>query len=64
MPVYSFRCAECRSEEDRHLGFDHDAVVCECGSEMSKVFYLGGVTFKGGGFYRTDSQTNAPAKED
>ena len=65
MPIYTFRCKECRSEQDRHLGFDDTIVdLCACGGEMTKVFQLSGVRFKGSGFYRNDSQTNKPAKED
>lgn len=61
MPVYSFRCTKCRSEEDRHLGFDDHVIdLCKCGGEMNKVFQLSGVRFKGSGFYRNDSQTNKP----
>ena len=64
MPVYSFRCTKCRSEEDRHLGFDDHVIdLCKCGGEMNKVFQLSGVRFTGSGFYRNDSQTNKP-KED
>ena len=64
MPIYTFRCQKCRSEQDRHLGF-HDTVVdlCACGGEMSKVFQLSGVSFRGSGFYRNDNQVNRP-KED
>ena len=65
MPVYVFRCAECRSQEDRHLGFDYTVVdPCKCGGKMNKVFQLSGVRFKGTGFYRNDSHPNKPAKED
>ena len=64
MPIYTFRCSECRSEQDRHLGFDHNVTdLCECGGELHKVFQLAGVAFRGNGFYRNDSQTNKP-KED
>ena len=64
MPIYSFRCSECRSEEDRHLGFDDENIdPCKCGGKMSKVFQLSGVRFKGSGFYRNDNQVNRP-KED
>lgn len=59
MPVYAFRCRECRSETDRHLGFD-DTVLepCHCGGEVTKIFQLSGVKFKGSGFYRNDNQVN------
>jgi putative FmdB family regulatory protein len=61
MPIYTFRCKECRSEQDRHLGFDQAVTdLCGCGGELSKVFQLSGVRFKGDGFYRNDNQTNRP----
>lgn len=64
MPIYSFRCRDCGEYEDIHRNFDdtHEE-TCTCGGDMRKVFALNGVTFKGNGFYRTDSQTNTP-KED
>jgi putative FmdB family regulatory protein len=64
MPVYTFRCRECRSEQDRHLGFDHTITdLCECGGKLSKVFQLSGVRFKGNGFYTTDNQVNKLKEE-
>lgn len=64
MPVYTFRCKKCRSEQDRHLGFEHTVTdLCECGGELSKVFQLSGVRFKGNGFYRNDNQTNAKEEQ-
>jgi len=64
MPIYTLRCGECRSEQDRHFTFDQKVTdLCDCGGTMSKVFQLAGVRFKGDGFYRNDSQTNRP-KED
>jgi putative FmdB family regulatory protein len=64
MPVYTFRCTKCRSEQDRHLGFDQKVTdLCKCGGELTKVFQLAGVQFRGNGFYRNDNQTNRP-KED
>ena len=49
---------------DRHLGFDDTVIdLCNCGGEMSKVFQLSGVSFRGNGFYRNDNQVNRP-KED
>jgi putative FmdB family regulatory protein len=64
MPVYTFRCRECRSEQDRHLGFDEKVTdTCDCGGKLSKVFQLSGVRFKGDGFYRNDSQTHAKEEQ-
>jgi len=41
---------------------DHSTPVCpECGSEVRKVFGSVGVTFKGSGFYRTDSREKPAA---
>ena len=36
----------------------------ECGGEIRKVFGNLGVSFKGSGFYKTDSATTAPAKSE
>ncbi|QDZ14703.1 FmdB family zinc ribbon protein [Humibacter ginsenosidimutans] len=67
MPTYSYKCAECGHAFDIHQSFSDDALtVCpECGGPLRKVFGAVGVTFKGSGFYRTDSRggssSSAPA---
>ena len=72
MPTYSYKCAECGHAFDIHQSFSDDALtVCpECGGPLRKVFGAVGVTFKGSGFYRTDSRSGtsssspAAAKKD
>jgi putative FmdB family regulatory protein len=58
MPTYSYKCSECGHAFDIHQSFSDDALTTcpECGGELRKVFGSVGVTFKGSGFYRTDSR--------
>ncbi|MFS0731762.1 FmdB family zinc ribbon protein [Curtobacterium sp. 1P10AnD] len=58
MPTYSYRCTECDNAFDVKQSFS-DAALTECpvcGGALRKVFSPVGVTFNGGGFYRTDSR--------
>ena len=59
MPTYSYRCTECDNAFDIHQAFtDKTLTECPvCGGKLRKVFSPVGVTFKGSGFYRTDSRT-------
>jgi putative FmdB family regulatory protein len=64
VPTYSYRCTECGNAFDIKQSFS-DATLTECpvcGGVLRKVFSPVGVTFNGGGFYRTDSRT-APKAE-
>ncbi|MDM7889642.1 zinc ribbon domain-containing protein [Curtobacterium sp. RHCJP20] len=64
MPTYSYRCTECDNAFDVKQSFS-DATLTECpvcGGALRKVFSPVGVTFNGGGFYRTDSRS-APKAE-
>jgi len=58
VPTYAYRCADCGHAFDIHQAFTDDALtVCpECSGRLRKVFGSVGVTFKGSGFYRTDSR--------
>ncbi|QAY69110.1 FmdB family zinc ribbon protein [Xylanimonas protaetiae] len=58
MPTYAYRCAACGHAFDIHQSFSDDALtVCpECGGPLRKQYGSVGVTFKGSGFYRTDSR--------
>ncbi|NBQ92712.1 MAG: zinc ribbon domain-containing protein [Micrococcales bacterium] len=64
MPTYSYKCSACEHEFDAQQSISDDALtVCpECQGELTKVFGQVGVTFKGSGFYKTDSST--PPKAD
>lgn len=61
MPVYEYRCKECGYEFDKHQSFTEarltDCPNCEAVGALRKVFGNVGVTFKGSGFYRTDSRS-------
>ncbi|WP_424463015.1 FmdB family zinc ribbon protein [Pseudoclavibacter helvolus] len=61
MPTYSYRCTECDNAFDIQQGFaDASLSVCDtCGGKLRKVFGAVGVSFKGSGFYRTDSAASA-----
>jgi len=64
VPTYSYRCTECDNAFDVKQSFS-DAALTECpvcGGALRKVFSPVGVTFNGGGFYRTDSRAK-PASE-
>ncbi|HHY07851.1 MAG TPA: zinc ribbon domain-containing protein [Corynebacteriales bacterium] len=60
MPTYSYTCKNCGHAFDIHQSFSDDALTeCpQCGGPLRKVFGNVGVTFKGQGFYRTDSRNS------
>jgi putative FmdB family regulatory protein len=66
MPTYAYSCKSCEHAFEVQLSFsDKDPEKCpECGGEIRKLFGNLGVTFKGSGFYRTDSTSSAPAKSE
>lgn len=61
MPVYAYQCTECGTALEVRQSFTDDALtVCEvCGGRLRKRFDAIGVTFKGSGFYRTDSRAGS-----
>ena len=64
MPTYSYRCKNCDYAFDIHQEFsDSSLTQCpSCGEErLRKVFGSVGVTFKGSGFYATDSRSTSSA---
>ena len=60
MPTYSYVCKACEHSFDLWQEFSAEPqTVCpECGGEIRKVFGQLGVSFKGSGFYRTDSRAS------
>jgi putative FmdB family regulatory protein len=58
VPTYSYRCQGCGVEFDVLQAFtDSSLTTCDgCGGALRKLFSAVGVTFKGDGFYRTDSR--------
>ncbi|MFD5599278.1 FmdB family zinc ribbon protein [Leucobacter sp. NPDC058333] len=61
MPTYAYRCSECGHAFDIYQAFSDNALTeCpECGGTLRKVFGSLGVSFKGSGFYRTDSRAGS-----
>ncbi|OXE35524.1 MAG: hypothetical protein CGW95_13335 [Phenylobacterium zucineum] len=66
MPTYSYKCKNCEHAFDVQQAFtDESLTKCpECGGELRKVFGQVGVTFKGSGFYRTDSANPSSGSKD
>ena len=58
MPTYDYRCKDCGHEFEIHQSFSEDALtVCpNCQGALRKVFSAVGISFKGSGFYKTDSR--------
>ena len=66
MPTYSYKCTKCAHEFDVQQSISDDAIATcpECKGKVQKVFGKVGVTFKGSGFYITDSSSSGkPSKE-
>ena len=59
MPTYEYRCKDCDHEFEVVQAFTDDALTeCpECSGTLKKVFGNVGITFKGSGFYKTDSRS-------
>jgi len=59
MPTYEYRCKDCSHTFDAYQSFTDDALTeCpECGGQVKKVFGNVGISFKGSGFYKTDSRS-------
>ena len=59
MPTYEYRCKDCGHTFDAVQAFTDDSLSeCPaCAGSLRKVFGNVGITFKGSGFYRTDSRT-------
>lgn len=68
MPTYAYVCTECDHAFEAVQAITDEALTdCpSCGGSLRKKFHPVGVTFKGSGFYRTDSRAGSsgstPAK--
>ena len=58
MPTYEYVCKKCGKHTEAVQSFHDDPLtVCpHCKGELRKVFGAVGITFKGSGFYKTDSR--------
>ena len=59
MPTYEYRCKSCDHEFEIVQAFTDAALTeCpECAGPLKKVFGNVGISFKGSGFYKTDSRS-------
>ena len=58
MPTYEYRCKSCGHQLEVQQAFTDDPLTeCpECQGALRKVYGNVGISFKGSGFYRTDSR--------
>jgi putative FmdB family regulatory protein len=63
MPTYEYRCKDCGEHLEVVQAFTDDPLTeCSaCGGPLRKVFGNIGITFKGSGFYKTDSRSKKSA---
>ena len=61
MPTYEYRCRKCGHEVEVVQSFTDDPLTtCDvCAGELRKVFSPVGISFKGSGFYKTDSRASS-----
>ena len=65
MPTYEYRCKECGEHLEVVQAFTDDPLTeCPaCGGPLRKVFGNIGITFKGSGFYKTDSRSSSSSSK-
>ena len=65
VPTYQYACTDCDHAFDQVQSFSEDSLVeCpQCNGRLRKIFNAVGVVFKGSGFYRTDSRSEARTAE-
>jgi putative FmdB family regulatory protein len=58
MPTYEYRCKSCGEHLEAVQSFTDDPLTTcpSCEGELKKVFGSIGISFKGSGFYKTDSR--------
>ncbi|GAC1377777.1 MAG: zinc ribbon domain-containing protein [Acidimicrobiales bacterium] len=63
MPTYEYACKDCQEHLEVQQSFTDDALtVCpSCDGPLRKVFGNIAITFKGSGFYKTDSRSSSTA---
>lgn len=65
MPTYEYKCRDCAQRVEVWQSFTAQPLTeCEqCGGALGKVFGNIGITFKGSGFYKTDSRASATSSK-
>ena len=63
MPTYEYRCKDCGHEFDANQAFTDNALTeCPvCQGSLKKKFGSVGISFKGSGFYKTDTRSTPAA---
>jgi putative FmdB family regulatory protein len=63
MPTYEYACRKCGEHLEVVQAFTDDALTTcpNCGGPLRKVFGRVGISFKGDGFYKTDSRKTSSA---
>jgi putative FmdB family regulatory protein len=66
MPTYEYACRSCGEHLEIVQSFrDEPLTECPvCGGTLRKVFSPVGISFKGSGFYRTDSRSSSKPASD
>jgi putative FmdB family regulatory protein len=61
LPTYEYACKSCGAHHEVVQGFSDDPLTdCPtCAGPLRKVFSPVGITFKGSGFYKTDSRSSS-----
>ena len=61
MPTYEYACRECEKHLEAVQKFTDDPLTTcpSCGGTLRKVFGSVGISFKGSGFYKTDSRSGS-----
>ena len=61
MPTYEHRCTECGDRLEVVQSFSDDPLTScpRCEGRLKKVFNSPGISFKGSGFYKTDSRSGS-----
>ncbi len=61
MPTYEYRCTECGDHLEVVQSFSEDPLTAcpRCEGRLKKVFNSPGISFKGSGFYKTDSRSGS-----
>ena len=64
MPTYQYRCKQCGHELEIVQSFSDEPLdTCpECQGALKKVYGNVGISFKGSGFYKTDSRGGSSKK--
>jgi putative FmdB family regulatory protein len=64
VPTYEYRCKSCGEGLEAVQSFTDDPLTeCPaCGGPLRKVFGSIGITFKGSGFYKTDSRAGSASR--